>query len=254
MAMTNRTNHIMQENAKKKLGGTTDCIEKLRLQCLSRGGSGIMGLARQFKIMDDDGNRSLDFKEFMKGCGDFGLQISKDECQEIFNAIDKDQSRTLDFDEFLQALRPPLSNARINLINQAFIKMDRTKDGVITAEDLKGVYNVSKHPKYLNGEWTEDQVFAEYLKTFEVGGEVDATVSSLWPHIALSFQKGSMLRPPFWEMLFFTYLDARTNKRILIFTKTQVTKEEFLNYYSGLSASIDSDVYFDLMMRNAFKL
>lgn len=41
---------------------------------------------------------------------------------------------------------------------------------------------------------------------------------------------------------------------LLCFFYLQVTKDEFWNYYSGVSASIDSDVYFILMMKSAWKL
>ena len=34
----------------------------------------------------------------------------------------------------------------------------------------------------------------------------------------------------------------------------QITKEEFIDYYTDLSAGIDSDVYFELMMRNAWHI
>ena len=38
------------------------------------------------------------------------------------------------------------------------------------------------HPKYQNGEMTEDQIFTKFLNTFEVGGDVDGKVS-LSPNI-----------------------------------------------------------------------
>ncbi|CAH1774499.1 unnamed protein product [Owenia fusiformis] len=208
MACTQRGEREMQLKAKQMAKTARNPIDILRAQCLQRGANGIKGLGRTFKIMDDDGSRSLDFKEFRKGLHDYGCMLSKEQEQELFTSLDKDGSGSLDFDEFLIALRPPMSNHRKELINKAFRILDKTGDGQITVEDLKGVYNVKKHPKYLNGEWTEDRCLRTFLDNFDDPNNKDGVI----------------------------------------------TEEEFQNYYAGVSASIDQDAYFDLMMRNAYKI
>ncbi|TPP62705.1 Calcyphosin [Fasciola gigantica] len=208
MACTARSDALLQQKARKKLQSATEPLEKLTHACLTRGANGIVGFGRQFKIMDDDGNKQLDFKEFVKGCRDFSADLTMDEIREVFNTIDKNGSGSIDFEEFLRALRPSMNKTRTDLVMRAFRKLDKTGDGVITVHDLRGVYNCKHHPKFINGEKTEDELFYEFLKTFQPENDCD----------------------------------------------DKVTLDEFLNYYSGVSASIDNDAYFDLMMRNAFKL
>lgn len=60
---------------------------------------------------------------------------------------------------------------------QAFQKLDKTGDGVVTIEDLRGLYNAKYHPKYVNGDWTEDQVFRAFLDNFDSPGDKDGKVS-----------------------------------------------------------------------------
>ena len=38
--------------------------------------------------------------------------------------------------------KPPMSNSRMAFVHRAFHKIDKNGDGVITINDLKGVYNV----------------------------------------------------------------------------------------------------------------
>lgn len=58
-----------------------------------------------FKIIDDDGNRSLNFAEFKKGIHDYGLNLEPHVIQEMFKTFDRDGSGSIDFDEFLITLR-----------------------------------------------------------------------------------------------------------------------------------------------------
>ncbi|KAL5021444.1 hypothetical protein ScPMuIL_000599 [Solemya velum] len=207
MAATCRMNRELQKKAMEQEKHAKDPVELLRCKCLARGACGIKGLACSFKIMDDDGNRTLDLAEFKKGVQTYGLVVDEATLREMFQCFDRNGNGKVDYEEFIVNLRPPMSNARKSLITQAFVKLDKTGDGVITVEDLRGVYNVKKHPKYLNGEWTEDQCLLQFLNAFD------------------SQEKDG-----------------------------KITRDEFDNYYCGVSASIDNDAYFDLMMRAAWKL
>lgn len=208
MTCTARGNRELKAKMEKLKKTAKTPIELLRATCLARGASGIKGLGRTFKIIDDDGSRSIDIKEFKKGIHDYGVIMEPETIQELFESIDRDHSGSLDFDEFLRALRPPMNNGRRQLIILAFRKLDKTGDGVVTVEDLRNVYNVKNHPKYKSGEWTEDQCLREFLDSFDTPDDKDG----------------------------------------------KITEDEFINYYAGVSASIDNDAYFDLMMRNAWKL
>ena len=60
---------------------------------------------RKFKIIDDDGSKTISKPEFRKAISELGLDLDKAAMEECFNAFDRDGSGTIDFDEFLAQLR-----------------------------------------------------------------------------------------------------------------------------------------------------
>lgn len=178
-----------------------ELVTRLRNKLAQRGARGIIGLGRQFRIMDDNNSRSLDIQEFSHAMKDYMLGFTDAEIKTLFHYFDLDGSGTVDYDEFIRALRGPMSQFRQKLVMQAFNKLDRDHSGVIDINDLKGWYNAKKNPEVLSGKKTEDQVLLEFLETFEAHHN---THNSTAPdHV--------------------------------------VTKEEFLEYYNNISASIDND-------------
>lgn len=180
----------------------------------SRGARGIIGLGKQFRIMDDNNSRTLDMYEFTKAMKDYMLGFSDAEIKILFGYFDVDRSGTVDYDEFIRTLRGPMNPGRRKLVAQAYAKLDKDGNGYIDVNDIKGVYSAKTHPDVLNGKKTEEQILMEFLETFE------------------------------------THHSLRNNGA----PDHIVTKEEFDEYYNNISASIDNDQYFELMMNNAWKI
>lgn len=84
-------------------------LTNFRNKLISRGARGIIGLQRQFKIMDDDNSKSLDIYEFTKAVKDYRIDISDADIQVVFNAFDRDRNGTIDYDEFLRGVRGPMN-------------------------------------------------------------------------------------------------------------------------------------------------
>lgn len=164
--------------------------------------------------MDDNNSRSLDLYEFTKAVKDYMLGFTDSEIKALYSYFDYDRSGSVDYDEFLRTLRGPMNPNRKKLVAQAYNKLDKDRNGYIDINDIKGVYNAAKHPDVLNGKKTEEQILLEFLETFE------------------------------------THHNLRNNDA----PDHVVTKEEFEEYYNNISASIDNDQYFEVMMNNAWKI
>ena len=189
-------------------------VDRFRAKLAARGGRGILGLQRQFRIFDDDESRDLDMQEFKKACKDFRMEFSDPDIERLFRIFDRDQSGRISYDEFLRGIRGEMNQFRQGLVKQAYNKLDRDHNGVITLSDIKQVYNAKKHPDVRSGKKTEDEVLMEFLDTFEQAYAVT--------------HKGS--------------------------NDDKVTWDEFLEYYNNVSMSIDNDEYFQLMMNSAWNL
>jgi len=191
-------------------------LETLRSKLVSRGARGILGLARLFKNIDDNNSRTLDFQEFSKCLNEIRLNFNPNDIKALFANFDRDRSGTIDYDEFLRAVRGPLSPSRIHWVKEAFKKLDANGNGVVNLEDVKGRYNCRQHPDVRSGKRTEDEILGDFLDTFE--------------------QHHALITGDFKQR------------------DSQVTFEEFAEYYSNISCSIDDDRYFEQMIKTAWNL
>lgn len=189
-------------------------LEHFRTRLAKRGGRGIAGLGRQFKIADDDRSHSLDMEEFKKAIHDFRIGLKGPDSERLFAVFDRDGSGSIDYDEFLRGVRGQMNEFRKGLAKKAFKIMDKDGSGVLDIDDIRQRYNAKMHPDVKSGKKTEDDILFEFIDTFEV-----------------------------------QHRDNKGDSK-----DGSVSMSEWIEYYNNVSMSIDRDDYFELMMNNAWNL
>ena len=91
-------------------------LGRFKEKLMKRGVKGLIGLKRQFKIMDSDESGALDLEEFKKALEDYKVGCSQEEAHQVFEIFDRNRDGIINFEEFMGAILGPLSDYRINLV------------------------------------------------------------------------------------------------------------------------------------------
>jgi len=203
-------------NLPKRITQPKELLSKIRELLCNRCNNhyGIREISREFRIMDTSGDGRLDREELIVGLGRFGIELDTEQTDTLLHHIDTDKSGAVEVSEFLTALRGPLSKRRLKLIMQAYNVLDFDGNGKVELAEICKFYDTSCHPDVIDGRQTHEEVLKEFVKQWDNGGNQNEE------------EAGDGI----------------------------ITKTEFIHYYRDISAGIDDDDYFELMIRNAWHI
>ena len=152
-----------EEEPKEELN---EAFTAFRNYLAAQGPMHALSLARQFKIIDENGNRMIDFSEFSKCINNAGLKVPEEALEELFQLFDYDNSGAISYDEFMVRLLGQMNERRIAVVKAAFNKIDLDKSGVVELNEVKRWFNTKNNPQVLNGEYTEEELYSRFIETF----------------------------------------------------------------------------------------
>lgn len=125
-----------------------------------------------------------------------------------------------------------MNDRRKNLVALAFKVLDVDKSGLVDMRDIEARYDAKHHPDVIAGRCTAQEVLQDFLLSF--------TRRPKKKNLAGTHTNNSN--------------NNSNNNNRGDAAELSITLLEFEDYYANISASIDSDDYFELMIRNAWHL
>ena len=160
--------------------------------------------------------------------------MTKAEIMLIMAHFDDDGDGMITYQEFIHGLRGKMNDRRMNMVRKAYGVLDSSGDGVVTLGDIMATYSVEDHPE------------VHFCITL-----VYKRLLLMWLLLCLltwnlQVQQGKKTPEEVFKVFLDSFEGPHGDK------DGTVTHEEWIDYYSNISCSIDNDDYFVLMMQNAW--
>eukprot|EP00831_Metopus_contortus_P080861 TRINITY_DN836_c0_g1_i2.p1 TRINITY_DN836_c0_g1~~TRINITY_DN836_c0_g1_i2.p1 ORF type:complete len:464 (+),score=102.69 TRINITY_DN836_c0_g1_i2:203-1594(+) len=216
------------------------CCEKVANYFALKGSGSNPNVVQKFKVEPEPPNQVLaKIKKTLNERGSYGIRG----LGILFRRMDNSGNRKIDRHEFTWALKENGHTLSSLELERLFKYFDRNNDGVIDINEfLRGI----------RGELNDRRRSAVYeaFRKLDVTGDGKVTLDDIEQLYKVEshpkFISGQKTKKEILEE-FLGQWDTIKKDGI-------VTIEEFEDYYKDVSASIDRDDYFELMIRNAWKL
>ena len=211
-------NNNLKENAS---------LIKFRNLLISRGNKSIFLFQRMLSIYDRNHSGLISFNNFYTIFQAYYMNFPLSDIKSIFSLFDttspnnneayKDSSLfKIKYDDLLKSIIGNISTKRQLIVKKVFDSFSKDKDGKIMTNDIKSKFNYKNHPEVLNGKYSANEVYSDFLDFLETFREYNDNLKG-----GYSFN---------------------------------MSFEEFLEFYNEISMSIEDDDYFEKMLINCWDL
>ena len=201
-----------------------ESLVKFRKLLVSLGIKSIFRFQKMLSIYDRDNSGFISFENFYTIFQSNYIDIPLVDIKSIFGLFDNNNEKQINsaseykikYDLLLKSIIGNISIKRRALIQKVFDSFSRDKNGKILISDMKNRFNPSRHPDVLKGSKTENKILGEFLDFLEIFREYYNNL-----HGGYTF-----------NMVF----------------------QEFLEFYSEISLSIEDDKDFENLLINCWDL
>ena len=150
-----------------------EALSLLTKKLFKRGLRGILYLYSQFLSLCPDLNK-ISLNDFILVLEIQHLNLDINSAKKIFNmfSIKIGEETFLDFYSFMRTFKKELNEYKLNIVEEAFSKIDTKGDDKVNLNVVKMKYNPSEHPDVLNGKYSEDEKVMEFLDCFGLCYEI----------------------------------------------------------------------------------
>ncbi len=202
-----------------------ESLVKFRKLLVSLGTKSIFRFQKTLSIYDRDNSGFISFDNFYTIFQSNYIDIPLVDIKSIFGLFDNNNNEKqinsaseykIKYDLLLKSIIGNISIKRRALIQKVFDSFNKDKNGKILISDMKNRFNPSRHPDVLKGSKTENKILGEFLDFLEIFREYYNNL-----HGGYTFNIGF---------------------------------QEFLEFYSEISLSIEDDKDFENLLINCWDL